>query len=224
MKRLKKDILSQSIQDYLKAIYKIECEKGNASTSDLSKLLSVSNASVTGMLKKLNQIGLIEYNSYKGAKLTHSGKKIALEIIRHHRLLELYLKEILGYPLNKVHNEACKLEHHISEELSDKISEMMGNPKYDPHGHPIPSKDGKIENFNEFTLYEADINTLVIIRRVSDNDHQMLEYMENLSLLPGKTLKILEKEPFLGSVHLELDNVIISISYEIARNIFVEYV
>ena len=214
-------IISESVQDYLKTIHKLQTTEA-VSTTDISKELDVSGASVTGMLKRLSTMGLVEYNSYKGVKLSLAGEKIALEIIRHHRLLELYLKEMLGYPLEKVHEEACRLEHAISDELGNKIAEMLGDPQYDPHGHPIPAKDGFMPLDSNKTLLSAGINQNVKIVKLSDHDPKLLEYLENMNLLPGVTVSVLHIEPFSGPVKIVVDGVEKIIGYEVANNIFVD--
>ena len=216
-------MLSQSVQDYLKTIYKLQ-EDGIVSTTEIAKELKVSGASVTGMLKRLSGMSLVDYNSYKGVKLTNAGEKIALEIIRHHRLLELYLREELGFSLEKVHDEACRLEHYISEEFADKITDILGDPKFDPHGHPIPTRDGKLPTVEEFLLTEIEPGKKVIIRRLVDEDGKLLDYLEQSELLPGIGIKVMDKAPFNGPitiVHKGKDKII---GNEIAKNIFVEII
>jgi DtxR family transcriptional regulator, Mn-dependent transcriptional regulator len=214
-------MLSQAVQDYLKAIYKLQTG-GLVSTTEIAKEMNVSGASVTGMLKRLSTMNLVEYNSYKGVKLTRTGEKISLEIIRHHRLLELYLKEVMGFPLDKVHEEACRLEHFISDEFGDKIEEMLGNPSFDPHGHPIPTKDGLLPNTNEIKLTDTISGTTVVIKRLSDNDKKLLAYLEERTLIPGTKLLITEKTPFNGPIMAIMNGKNEIIGNEIAKNIFVE--
>src|SRR6056297_3859017 len=149
-------VLSQSVEDYLKAIYKLETDEKGASTTRIAESLDVSSASATNMVKRLSEMGLVDYESYKGASLTNSGRKIALEIIRHHRLLELYLLEVMGYSWDEVHEEAEKLEHHISERFEEKIAKLLDNPTHDPHGDPIPTKDGLIPEMDVEPLVNAE--------------------------------------------------------------------
>jgi len=214
-------MLSQSVQDYLKTIYKLQ-ENGIVSTTEIARDMDVSGASVTGMLKRLASMGLVDYNSYKGVLLTSAGEKIALEIIRHHRLLELYLKEELGFSLDKVHDEACRLEHFISEEFETKITDMLGDPKFDPHGHPIPTKDGQIAAHALLPLSDIDPGKAVFIRRLSDSDPKLLNYLEEIGLLPGIKIQIKATEPFNGPItikHKSFDRII---GHEMASKIFVE--
>ncbi len=214
-------MLSQAIQDYLKTIYKLE-ESGLVSTTAIAKELNISGASVTGMLKRLSTMKLVDYNSYKGVKLTTEGRKIALEIIRHHRLLELYLKEALGFSLEKVHDEACRLEHVISPEFIEKINEILGNPEFDPHGHPIPSKDGEINPNSELMLVSVVNGDKIVIKRLADHDSEMLSYFEKKGLIPNTELKIIDKAPFNGPITAFYNGETQIIGNEIARNIFIE--
>lgn len=214
-------MLSQAVQDYLKTIYKLQ-EHGLVSTTEIAKEMDVSGASVTGMLKRLASMALVDYNSYKGVKLTEAGEKIALEIIRHHRLLELYLKEIMGFSLDKVHEEACRLEHYISEEFSEKINEMLGYPEFDPHGHPIPSKNGKIPKEDYLPLTEINAGTKVEIKLLIDSDTELLGYLEEKGLLPNTELKIIEKQPFSGPLTIAFNDKKEIIGHEVAKNIYVQ--
>jgi DtxR family Mn-dependent transcriptional regulator len=244
--------LTQSVQDYLKAIYNLQ-QNGVVATTDIAHKLEVSSASVTGMLKRLNSIplkkfpenmdptgpeaknldpinletedyvtlNLGDYNSYKGVKLTDDGEIFALEILRRHRLLELYLKNIMGFSLDKVHDEACRLEHYISEDFGDKIYELLGDPKFDPHGHPIPTKDGSIPEIAVLSLAEVESNQLVTIIRLADKDSKLLGYLEELGILPGVQLNVVEKAPFNGPVTIEFAGEQKIIGDEVARSIFV---
>ncbi|MCH8547456.1 MAG: metal-dependent transcriptional regulator [Balneolaceae bacterium] len=213
---------SQSVEDYLKAIYTLQEEKeGGVSNSSLSEKMGVASASVTNMVKRLSEMGLVNYESYYGTTLTDAGKKIALEIIRHHRLLELYLKEMMGYSWDEVHDEAEKLEHHISEQFEDKIAEMLDNPIFDPHGDPIPTKDGRMPVYKDFVLSEIPVNKPFILHRVKDQNPELLRYLEKQGLIPGIRLKVIDKEPFDGPVKVETENGIITIGNNIAADILV---
>lgn len=213
---------SQSVEDYLKAIYKLENEaEGGVSTSRLAKEMDVASASVTNMVKRLSDMGLVTYESYYGSRLTETGEKIALEIIRHHRLLELYLKEIMGYSWDEVHDEAEKLEHHISEQFEDKIAELLDHPDFDPHGDPIPDKDGKMPVLQSKSLTDVPSNAPFIIRRVKNQNPELLRYLEKQGLLPGVKVEVIKKEPFEGPVQLKAENGEMTIGYKIAEDIFV---
>ncbi|MDZ7719957.1 MAG: metal-dependent transcriptional regulator [Balneolaceae bacterium] len=215
---------SQSVEDYLKTIYKLESEtppdKG-VSTSRLAEKMGVANASVTNMLKRLSEMKMVKYESYYGSRLTETGLKIALEIIRHHRLLELYLKEILGYSWDEVHDEAEQLEHHISEQFEDKIAELLNHPTEDPHGDPIPTKDGKMPKITLKALHSVPLETPYIVRRVKNQNPDLLRYLEKQGLIPGVKVEVLSKEPFDGPVKVKVENQTITIANNIAEDIFV---
>lgn len=214
-------VLSQAVEDYLKAIYILESEGDGASTSSIAESLGVSSASATNMIKRLSKMELVNYESYKGATLTKAGRKIALEIIRHHRLLELYLLEVMGYSWDEVHDEAEKLEHHISEQFEDKIAELLDDPTHDPHGDPIPSKDGVMPELNTDPLGRAKEDTTYIISRVKDQDPEVLRYLEKVGLLPGVKVRVKEKAPFNGPISVLVEETEQAIGYEIANKIFV---
>jgi DtxR family Mn-dependent transcriptional regulator len=214
-------VLSQAVEDYLKAIYTLETEDKGASTTKIADSLDVSSASATNMVKRLDKMGLVDYESYKGARLTDSGKKIALEIIRHHRLLELYLLEVMGYSWDEVHDEAEKLEHHISERFEDKIAQLLDDPTHDPHGDPIPTKDGLMPEMDAHPLVEGETEQEYIISRVKDQDPELLRYLEKVGLLPGIKVQIKQKEPFDGPVTLLIEGKERVIGNEVAKNIFV---
>ncbi len=212
--------LSQSVEDYLKAIYILETEGESASTNNIADALSVSSASVTNMLKKLAKLKLINHKSYRGAELTKAGEKIALEIIRHHRLLELYLKEVMGYSWDEVHEEAEKLEHHISEQFEDKIAELLNDPTHDPHGDPIPSKDGVVPKMASLAITDAKENQPYLIGRVKDQDPELLRYLEKNGIIPGVKLTVLEKTPFDGPVKIKLEDKETTIGNSVAKDVF----
>lgn len=212
--------LSQSVEDYLKAIYLLETENEPATTNNIAESLSVSSASVTNMFKKLAKLKLINHKSYRGAELTQAGEKIALEVIRHHRLLELYLKEMMGYSWDEVHEEAEKLEHHISEQFEDKIAELLNDPTHDPHGDPIPSKEGVVPQMASLAITDAEENTSYIIGRVRDQDPELLRYLEKSGIIPGVKLTVLEKAPFDGPVKIMLEDKETTIGNSVAKDVF----
>ena len=212
--------LSQSVEDYLKVIYQLETEGPGATTNNIAEMMEVSSASVTNMLKRLARLNLIEHTSYKGAKLTEAGCKIALEILRHHRLLELYLKEIMGYGWDEVHEEAEKLEHHISEQFEDKIAELLNYPTHDPHGDPIPTKDGIMPKMALLPLTDASINNQYIIGRVKDQESELLRYFEKIGVIPGVQIRIIDKAPFNGPILVKLEDVEKTIGFNIAEQVY----
>lgn len=212
--------LSQSVEDYLKVIYQLETEGPGATTNNIAEMMEVSSASVTNMLKRLARLNLIEHTSYKGAKLTEAGCKIALEILRHHRLLELYLKEIMGYGWDEVHEEAEKLEHHISEQFEDKIAELLNYPTHDPHGDPIPTKDGIMPKMALLPLTDASINNQYIIGRVRDQEPELLRYFEKIGVIPGVEIRIIDKAPFSGPILVKLEDIEKTIGFNIAEQVY----
>ena len=212
--------LSQSVEDYLKVIYVLETEGTGATTTNIAEMMNVSSASVTNMLKRLAGLNFIEHKSYKGASLTDAGRKIALEILRHHRLLELYLKEVMGYSWDEVHDEAEKLEHHISEQFEDKIAELLNHPTHDPHGDPIPTKDGVVPEKARLAVCDAELQKPYLIGRVKDQDPELLRYLEKTGVIPGVKLTILDKAPFDGPVKVLLEDEEVTLGNAIAQQIF----
>ena len=187
-------MLSESMQDYLKTIYELRQRSGRATTNALAEKLGVAAASVTGMIKKLAEMKLVAYEPYQGATLTQAGEKLALEIVRHHRLIELYLTEALGYTWDRVHEEADRLEHAISDEFADKISNLLGDPKIDPHGDPIPTKDGTVAAFSLDTLDLVPAGQTVRVERVRDEDPSVLRLVAQLGLMPGTVIRVGRKD------------------------------
>ncbi len=196
--------MTQAVEDYLKVIYNLGVDGDSVTTNAISEGMGVSQASVTGMIKKLAELKLIRHTPYHGVELTNAGQKIALETIRHHRLLELYLAEALDYSWDQVHDEAEKLEHVISEEFEEKMAQFLGHPTIDPHGAPIPSKDGVIEERELMTLTSTDAGQKVRIEQVSDRDPDMLRYLGNLGIYPEVELHIIEKAPFEGPLLIKV--------------------
>src|ERR1700710_3130405 len=169
---------STAVQDYAKAIYALELRGGEAvSTNALAERLGVTPASASGMVKRLGELGLVEHQPYRGVSLTEDGRRVALEVMRHHRLLELYLFESLGVPWDRVHKEAEVLEHVLSEELEEVIAAKLGDPTHDPHGDPIPSRELTIEEISTASLQSLQPGARGVFARVSDSDPDMLRYL-----------------------------------------------
>lgn len=191
-------------QDYLKAIYKLQQEERPVPTTAIAQRLDLSAAAVSKMLKHLAAQGLVEHSRYYGAKLTEAGEKIALELIRHHRLVELYLVEALGVPWDQVDAEAEVLEHVLSEELEARMADILGNPTRDPHGDPIPGLDGSIEAQQGKRLADVATGVHARVLRVPDRDPLLLRYFAEIGLVPGTDVYVARREPFDGPLHLEL--------------------
>jgi DtxR family Mn-dependent transcriptional regulator len=192
------DELSAAVEDYAKAIYALESREGVASTTALAERLAVRPASVSGMLRKLDALGLVVHERYRGVRLTESGRKVALEVLRHHRLLELYLTERLGMGWDAVHAEAEVLEHVISEELEEMIASKLGDPTHDPHGDPIPTRDLAVVDVAGRSLYTLEPGERGTFVRVSDSDPEMLRFLDARGIAPGASLEVVEKQPFDG--------------------------
>lgn len=196
--------LTQSIEDYLKAIYELTSKEGRATTTKLAEYLEVTPASVTGMIKKLSATKppLLEYQKHHGVVLTKHGRNIALEIIRHHRLLEMFLYQFLDYPWDEVDEEADRLEHVISEKFEDRIAEKLGDPKYDPHGDPIPNKDLTIPESSDTPLISLRKGQKATVMRVRDTDADLLRHLSKIGVIPGTKIEIMGYSEFDGNLSL----------------------
>jgi DtxR family transcriptional regulator, Mn-dependent transcriptional regulator len=196
-------MVSESAQDYLKAIWKLD-RAGDMSTTALAESLGVAPASATAMLKKLATLGLVVHERYRGATLTPAGERMALEVVRHHRLLELYLMQALGLSWDQVHEEAEKLEHHLSDELEARIDQALGFPTRDPHGDPIPSRELLLARDELTCLSELEAGSMTVIRRVPDGDPELLRYLATLGLVPAEEVTVVDQAPFDGPVTIEV--------------------
>jgi DtxR family Mn-dependent transcriptional regulator len=196
-------MVSESAQDYLKAIWKLQ-RSDKMSTTALAEALGVSPASATAMLKKLATLGLVVHERYHGATLTPTGERMALEVVRHHRLLELYLMEALGLSWDQVHDEAEQLEHHLSDELEARIDRALGFPTRDPHGDPIPSPELLLQSDEMVCLSDLEAGSMTVVRRVPDGDPELLRYLASLGLVPAEEVTIVEQAPFDGPVTVEV--------------------
>ncbi|MGA8745979.1 MAG: metal-dependent transcriptional regulator [Solirubrobacterales bacterium] len=195
------DLLSASVQDYTKAVYALETRADSAvSTNDLAERLGVTPGSVSSMLGKLVEEGLVEHQRYRGVRLTERGRRVALEVMRHHRLLELFLAEELGMSWDRVDAEAEVLEHVLSEELEELIAERLGDPALDPHGDPIPTAQLEIEEVETRRLDELAVGAAGHFVRVSDSDPEMLRYLAEHGITLGTRLEVIDRQPFGGPV------------------------
>lgn len=215
-------LTTESVQNYLKAIYQLRAQGGEASAQDIATLVGVSGPGVTKMLRYMARHQLVQYMPYQPVQLTPLGEKIALEVIRHHRLLELYLTETLGFGWETVHSEAEKMEHHISEEFEGAIERLLGYPCFDPHGDPIPTRDGKLPRPVTETLAAQADGALLIVRRVTDENPPLLRYLGERGLRPGTVVRLVDREPFGGSLRVHLAQREERISPQAAQNVFVE--
>ena len=196
--------LTRSVEDYLKAIYHLSSQGGFATTSDIAAMLEVAPPSVSGMMKRLSETGLIEHVPYRGVQLTHQGRHAALQMIRRHRILEVYLTQQLGYDWGDVHAEAERLEHAVSEKLIDRMAGALGDPRYDPHGAPIPTAAGEIEEAELVNLAEAEVGATLLLRQVGDENPARLRYLAEQGLTPGTRMTVLDRQPFNGPITVRL--------------------
>ena len=201
--------ISSAIEDYAKAIYALERRAGEAVTTNaLAERLGVTPGSASGMVKRLAELGLAEHEPYRGVQLTDDGRRVALEVIRHHRLLELYLVQSLGVPWDRVHEEAEVLEHVLSEELEELIAAKLGNPTHDPHGDPIPTRELTIEEEPTQSLQSLEAGATGRFTRVSDSDPEMLRFLADRGISPGDSFEVIDKQPFGGPLFIRFgDNV-----------------
>ncbi len=193
--------LTSHIQDYAKAVYALESREGSAvSTNELAERLGVTPGSVSGMVRKLTDLGLVEHERYRGVRLTDQGRRVALEVVRHHRLIELFLAEELGMSWDRVHAEAEVLEHVISEDLERLIAARLGDPTVDPHGDPIPTPEFEIDEGESRSLEELPAGVRGRLVRVSDSDPEMLRYLAEQGIALGDRLEVTGRQPFGGPV------------------------
>ena len=211
--------LSESLQDYLKEIYKLQEEQGRATTSAIAERMGVASPSVTAVLKRLTALGLVHHERYRGAVLTPAGRKVAVEVIRHHRLLEQYLSETLGLGIDAVHAEADRLEHVLSEEVEAVIDESLGYPTHDPHGDPIPDARLNVESSSLRALSSLQAGEEATIRRIPDGKPELLRYLSELSLLPGARVTVAERAPLSGPLTVIVGHERHAIAEEIALHI-----
>jgi DtxR family Mn-dependent transcriptional regulator len=209
------------MEDYLKAIYKLQERREQVPTSVLADYMRVTPASVTNMCKKLAELKLLAYEPYQGVKFTPTGQKLALEIVRHHRLIELYLAEALGVPWDQVHDEAEKLEHVISEDLEERMAAALGDPQFDPHGAPIPSRAGTVTPKEAGRLVDMKAGDKLVVTEVDDKDPELLRYLGDMGIYPGTELQLVEYAPFNGPLTLALAQARHSLGYQAAKAILV---
>ena len=213
---------TEAVEDYAKAIYALQRRNDEpATTSALAERLGVAPSTVTAMVKRMQGMSLVSHELYRGVELTPKGEQIALEVLRHHRLLESYLVEVLGVPWDRVHDEAEVLEHYISEELEQRIAAALGEPERDPHGDPIPRADLSLARDDDLPLAELAPGKRAVVARVSDSDPEMLRYLAELRIGPGTELRMLGAEAFGGGVRVEIDGTEHGIGEQLARRLLV---
>jgi DtxR family transcriptional regulator, Mn-dependent transcriptional regulator len=215
-------LATEAVEDYAKAIYALaQRGEGPVGTSALAERLGVSPASVTAMLKRMHAMKLVTHEPYRGVTLTAAGEKVALEVMRHHRLLESYLSEALGMPWDRVHDEAEVLEHYISEELEERIATALGDPNRDPHGDPIPDRELVLGDEEGVALVELELGESGTFSRVSDSDPEMLRYLAEQGIRPGAQLRVTERQPFGGPLFVEVEGARHAIGGDLAQRMLI---
>lgn len=213
--------LTSAHEDYIKAVYLLDAQGVAVTNSALANHLGVSPASATNMIKKLSELKLVDYEPYQSVSLTPAGERVALEVLRHHRLLELYLHQELSLPWDQVHAEAERLEHVISEALEDAIAVALGNPLVDPHGDPIPTKKGKVEDVTGQLLSSGEAESSYRLIRVLVQDEERLRYLGGLGIYPNVKISVLEKSPFNGPLLIDIDGEHHALAYDMAASLLV---
>ncbi len=211
---------TQAVEDYLKAIFDLQRE-GAVTTSALAERLRVTAASVTGMAKKLAGMHLVTHEPYRGVALTDAGERIALEVIRHHRLIETYLHEALGVPWDRVHAEAERIEHVLSEDIEARMDAALGHPTVDPHGAPIPTLDLEIAESDAIPLADVEVGTRGVVAEVSDHDPDLLRYVGDLGLYPRTPIEIVAVAPFEGPITVRVGGEERTVGQKAARYVFI---
>lgn len=215
--------VTQAVEDYLKTIWRLSRRDGErVPVGDIAADLAVSAPSVTGMVQKLQAMGLVHYARYDGVRLSPKGRKIALEIVRHHRLWELYLHTRLGVPLDRVDSEAERLEHVLSDDMEDLLSHALGDPTHDPHGDPIPTKQGVLGSVRGEPLPRVEPGTPAVVTHVSDRDAPMLRYLVSLGIVPGARVVVVERAPFGGPLTIRIGRRRVALDPALAERVRVE--
>jgi len=217
----RREPLTEPVEDYLKAIYAIGKGSGPAATNEIAQRLALAPASVSGMVRRLADQGLLAYERYHGVRLTDSGRRAALRTLRRHRVIEAYLSRALGYPWDRVHDEAERLEHAASDELIDRMAATIGEPIVDPHGAPIPTREGAVDETEYKSLAELPIGVTGLVARVADEDPEMLRYLGELSIRPGTRLTVKARAPFDGPITVTVGRKQISIGPALAAYVMI---
>src|SRR5574338_297650 len=213
---LQREVLTRSAEDYLKAIYHLTTDGTPATTNDLAQALDLAPASVSGMLKRLADQGLVDHEPYRGATLAREGRRVALRMLRRHRLIEAYLVAHLGYSWDTVHDEAERLEHAVSDTLVERMAKVLGDPQEDPHGDPIPGPDGSLAEMVYVPLADLEVGDVAEIRRVNTSQTDRLRYIGGTGLMPGTQVELAAREPFQGPLRVKVGDREQIIGHELA--------
>jgi len=218
----RRSTFTRSQEDYLKALYQLHGDQRPVPTRDLAQRLGISSPSVSEMVTRLSAQGLVEHDRYRGQQLTREGRKVALELVRHHRLLEMFLVQILDYSWDEVHDEAERLEHVISERMEQRIFELLGRPELDPHGHAIPTLGGKVRPLSDRPLSGCRVGEKVVVQGVSDDDAGRLRELERRGLVPGARIEVTAESKFESPITVRIKGHRSNIPLGLARAVFVE--
>lgn len=216
-----REAFTRAQEDYLKALYLLGGDRRPVPTRELAQRLGISSPSVSEMVTRLTAQGLVEHDRYRGQQLTREGRKVAVELVRHHRLLEMFLVKVLGYSWDEVHDEAERLEHVISERMEQRIFELLGRPELDPHGHAIPTLQGSVKAVSQRALSEARVGEKLTVQGVSDEDPGKLRELERRGLVPGARLAVIGASEFEGPIEVRIRGRRESVPLGLARNVFV---
>ena len=218
----RRSTFTRAQEDYLKALYQLHGDHQPVPTRDLAQRLGISSPSVSEMVTRLSAQGLVEHDRYRGQQLTRDGRKVALELVRHHRLLEMFLVQVLGYSVDEVHEEAERLEHVISERMEQRIFDLLGRPELDPHGHAIPTLAGKVRPLSDRPLSECRVGEKVVVQGVSDDDPARLRELKRRGFLPGTRAEVVVASTYEGPIEVRINRKRVSIPLGLARAMFVE--
>jgi DtxR family Mn-dependent transcriptional regulator len=218
----RRSTFTQSQEDYLKALYHLHGDTRPVPTRDLAQRLGISSPSVSEMVGRLVTQGLVEHDRYRGQQLTKEGRKVALELVRHHRLLEMFLVQVLGYSWDEVHEEAERLEHVISERMEQRIFDLLGRPELDPHGHAIPTLTGKVRPVSNRALNECAVGEKLVVQGVSDEDAGKLRELDRRGLVPGTPIEVVGASEYEGPIDIRIRGRRLSVPLGLARALFVE--
>jgi DtxR family Mn-dependent transcriptional regulator len=218
----RRSTFTRSQQDYLKALYLLHGDQRPVPTRELAQRLGISSPSVSEMVTRLSSQGLVEHDRYRGQQLTREGRKVAVELVRHHRLLEMFLVQVLGYSWDEVHDEAERLEHVISERMEQRIFELLGRPELDPHGHAIPTLGGKVRPLSDRPLSQCQVGEKVVVQGVSDEDPSRLRELQRRGLVPGARIEVIADSKFEGPIAVRMNGRRASVPLGLARAVFVE--
>lgn len=219
---VRRGAFTRAQEDYLKALYQLHGDTRPVPTRELAQRLGISSPSVSEMVTRLSAQGMVEHDRYRGQQLTREGRKVALELVRHHRLLEMFLVQVLSYSWDEVHEEAERLEHVISERMEQRIFELLGRPELDPHGHAIPTLAGKVRPVSNRPLSECRAGEKVVVQGVSDDDPDKLRELDRRGLLPGTRIDVTAESSFEGPVEIRVKGRKVNVPLGLARAVFVE--